>query len=296
MARRNPTSQPALFDLHQAVELPRQAAEPGPVEIAGVLLGTSSFTSPGWVGPFYPPGMKSRDYLSYYATRFRTLELDTTFYGTPAVSTVQRWNSQTPPGFLFAAKAPQVITHEKILLNCEGELTEFLETMSALGDKLGPILFQFGKFDKYRFKDQASFVSVLEPFLKKLSGDFRYAVEIRNQRWLNQSLADLLAAYGVALVMSDTSFMPRPWEVEERIDWVTSDFAYVRWLGNRKLMEKKTTTWDKTVEDRTADLKNWVDIFKQMINDKRIRKLFAFANNHYGGYAPATLADFRNLY
>ena len=73
-----------------------------------ILIGTSAFTAEGWVGCFYPAGMQPRDFLSYYATKFNTVELDNTFYRTPAISTVEGWNLKTPPGFIFAAKIPQV--------------------------------------------------------------------------------------------------------------------------------------------------------------------------------------------
>ncbi len=69
-----------------------------------IRIGTSAFTAAGWEGSFYPPGMKPADYLSFYATKFETVELDNTFYRTPAVSTVKGWNAKTPPGFIFAAK------------------------------------------------------------------------------------------------------------------------------------------------------------------------------------------------
>jgi uncharacterized protein YecE (DUF72 family) len=73
-----------------------------------IRLGTSAFTAAGWEEAFYPAGMKPADYLSYYATQFDTLELDNTFYRTPAVSIVKAWYAKTPPGFLFAAKVPQI--------------------------------------------------------------------------------------------------------------------------------------------------------------------------------------------
>src|SRR5262249_59690912 len=93
--------------------------------------------------------MNSRDYLGFYAKRFRTVEIDSTFYGTPSPSTVTNWKDRTPPDFIFAVKIPQVITHEKVLVGCEPEFDEFIETMSLLGEKLGPLLFQFTKFDKW---------------------------------------------------------------------------------------------------------------------------------------------------
>ena len=69
-----------------------------------------------------------------------------------------------------------------------------------------------------------------------------------------------------------------------------------RWLGNRKGIEEQTTTWDKTVVDRQNDLKSWVVVLRSLVEDKRIRKIFAFANNHYAGHAPATVKQFRDLW
>ena len=90
---------------------------------AEIGLGTSAFTAAGWAGAFYPAGMKPADYLTYYATQFDTVELDNTFYRTPAISAVKGWNAKTPKGFLFAAKVPQAITHEKALMDCDEDYT-----------------------------------------------------------------------------------------------------------------------------------------------------------------------------
>ncbi|MGC2816525.1 MAG: DUF72 domain-containing protein, partial [Candidatus Acidiferrum sp.] len=97
--------------------------------MAEIRLGTSGFTAEGWEGSFYLPGMKATDYLSYYATQFDTVELETTFYGTPPISTVKGWEAKTRSGFLFSAKVPRVITHEKVLVDCDDDLAKFLRTM-----------------------------------------------------------------------------------------------------------------------------------------------------------------------
>jgi len=106
----------------------------------------------------------------------------------------------------------------------------------------------------------------------------------------------VLREHNVALALTDTSFLPRPWEMKDKFDMITADFAYVRWLGDRKGIEKLTETWDKPIVDREADLKNWVDILKAMMNAKKIRKLFAYANNHYAGHGPATVKLFTDLW
>jgi len=261
-----------------------------------IRIGTSAFTAEGWVGSFYPKGMQPRDFLSYYASKFNTVELDNTFYRTPAISTVEGWNLKTPPGFTFAAKVPQVITHEKVLVDCEDDLKHFLKTMDALGDKLGPLLFQFGYFNKAAFKSQAEFLTRLKPFLKKLPKSYQFAVEIRNKNWLDARYADLLRENHVAMALIDQSWVPRPWEMKEKFDLATTDWTYIRWLGDRKGIEAATKTWDKVIVDRKSDLKNWVDVLKQMVNTKKVLKLFAFANNHYAGHGPATASLFQKLW
>lgn len=261
-----------------------------------ILLGSSAFTAEGWPGTFYPAGMKPADFLSYYATKFNTVELDNTFYRTPSVSTVEGWNLKTPPGFIFAAKIPQIITHEKVLVDCEDDLSHFLKTMDTLGDKLGPLLFQFGYFNKSAFKSAAEFLARLKPFLKKLPKGYMFAVEIRNKYWIDQRYADLLREHNVAMALIDQSWVPRPWEMKQKIDLATTDWTYVRWLGDRKGIEAETKTWDKVIVDRTKDLKNWVEVLKQMVNTKKILKMFAFANNHYQGFGPGTVKLFMDLW
>ena len=96
--------------------------------------------------------MKPRDFLSYYASQFKTVEVDSTFYRTPNFATVAGWHEKTPPDLIFAAKVPHVITHEKILVNCEAEFEEFVDRMHLLDEKLGPLLFQFPRFSKYQIQ------------------------------------------------------------------------------------------------------------------------------------------------
>jgi uncharacterized protein YecE (DUF72 family) len=150
--------QPALFELGNPnnVIAPTTAQEiTRPFEILGtqILLGTSSFTATGWQGSFYPQNMRSRDFLPHYASKFQTVEIDSSFYGTPSASTVTSWNEKTPSDFIFAVKVPQVVTREKALVDCDSEFEEFVKTMDILGPKLGPIMFQFPLFDRWKFPE-----------------------------------------------------------------------------------------------------------------------------------------------
>ena len=292
-----PIRNPTLFEMDKieqagkpvdSLNLKRPYSEPG------LLLGTSAFTASGWAGAFYPPGMKPPDFLSYYAKQFKTVEIDSTYYGTPSESTVTSWYEKTPPDFVFAAKVPQVVTHEKVLKDCEAEFDEFIDRMGLLGEKLGPLLLQFPWFNRCVIQADEFFLR-LRFFLQRLKDlpTNRFVVEIRNKAWLDKRLTDLLREYNVALALTDISRMPRPWE-NKQFDFVTTDFVYVRWLGDRKGMETWTTTWDKTIINRTDDLQNWAELFRQFVS--RNLKVYAYANNHYAGHGPDTVKLFWDMW
>jgi uncharacterized protein YecE (DUF72 family) len=256
-------------------------------------LGTSAFTADGWAGSFYPQGLAQKDYLSYYATQFDAVEVDSTFYRIPSVSTVKNWYDRTPAGFLFALKAPQEITHERVLLDAGEVFDAFLRATEALVEKRGPILLQFPYFNRNAFAAPADFLARLKPFLEKLPSAPRFALEIRNKNWLGPALYDLLGKHRVALALIDHPWMPRPREWFSRGDAVTTDFTYIRWLGNRKEIEEQTKTWDKTIVDRKSELLEWVEACRAFL--KRKISVFAFANNHYAGHGPATVRLFLDL-
>lgn len=262
--------------------------------MAELRIGTSAFTAAGWPGKFYPEGLPEREYLSFYATKFDTVEVDSTFYRSPSLSTVKGWDAKTPPGFLFAAKVPQAITHEKVLVDCDAEFKQFIEVMDNLGEKLGPLLLQFGYFNKKAFVGVNDFLTRLKPFLKKLPKGHRFAVEIRNKTWLVPQFVEALRERGVALALIDQSWMPRPAQWFEKFDPITVDFTYVRWLGDRKGIEEQTKVWDKIIVDRRAELAEWVEVLRTV--HKRKIQILAFANNHYAGYGPGTIEQFRELW
>ena len=258
-----------------------------------IHLGTSAFTAAGWEGSFYPAGMKPADYLNYYASKFDTVELDSTFYRTPSSATVNGWARKTPAGFLFSVKVPQAITHEKMLCGAEPEFKQFLETMELLGERLGPMVFQFPYFNRTKFKSGGEFLKLLSAFMKAFPRDHKFAVEIRNKSWLDARFAGVLRDHNVALVLQDHSWMPRPSELFEKFDPVTADFTYIRWLGDRKAIEQRTQLWDMVIVDRTQELAEWVEIVRKL--HKRRVQVFAYANNHYAGHAPSTVEQFREM-
>jgi uncharacterized protein YecE (DUF72 family) len=190
-----------------------------------------------------------------------------------------------------AGADPNVVLHPDVTYP---ERDRFLAVMARLGSRRGPLLLQFPYFSRQVFPTPDRFTDRLERFLEDLPPDFRYAVEIRNRSWLTESFAELCRRHGVALVLVDHAWMPHADEVARRFDPVTTDFAYVRLLGDRREIEVVTTTWEKEVVDRTDRLKRWAAVLVQML-ERRIATL-VYINNHYAGHAPETARRLRELY
>ena len=238
-----------------------------------IWLGTQGFSFKDWVGPFYPQGTKSKDYLSAYARHFPAVEIDATFYGTPRPSTILGWYDRTPASFLFAAKFPRQITHENKLQEAHAEAAAFIDTMRALGSKLGVLILQFA----YDFNPE--YQQRLDTFLELLPEDIRIAVEIRNRAWLTEDFKALLKKHRTALVLQDLHYMPK-------VDWITTDFTVIRWLGRRK----DISVFDRIQIDRTEAMQAWAGRVAQFLQDDV--DVFGFFNNHYAGHSPESVRQF----
>lgn len=258
-----------------------------------LLVGSCSFTANGWDKTFYPPGLRKSGYLEYYAEQFKSLEVDATFYGVPAEKTVRRWFAQTPEDFVFACKVPQTVTHEACLVDCDVPFRDFVNVMSLLEHKLGPMLFQFPYFNKKQFPQPDEFFARLRAFLPKLPSGFQFALEIRNKAWVCDELLDLLREHRVALALIDHPWMARPSVLIQQCDVVTSDFMYVRMLGDRYAIEEVTKTWDKTVVDRTGELAEWSAVVDALLS--RNLKVYTYINNHFAGHSPETMRQFLEM-
>jgi uncharacterized protein YecE (DUF72 family) len=262
-------------------------------KISLLRVGTSAWSNPSWVGVFYPAGTKPADYLARYAEKYDCVEIDSTFYRVPSPPMIRKWYRDTPKDFLFAAKVPQVITHEKVMEDCEQDVAMFLEAVSGLKEKLGPLLLQFPYFNKKAFESPQDFYARLGPFLAGLPKEYQWALEIRNKGWITLDLLNLLGKYNVAFAMIDQSWMPPIDQLLKRYNLDTANFAYIRWLGDRKGIEEITNEWDKVVIDRRADLARWVVPVQKLLSSGR--QVYGFFNNHYAGHAPASLELFQQL-
>ncbi len=239
-------------------------------------LGTIGWSYNFWRGKFYPAKTPSKDYLTYNATQFNTVEVDSTFYRIPTQQTVTNWKQVTPEDFKFSLKFPQFITHVKMLKSCQYETNVFLERVNLLGEKLGALLLQFPpNFGVEHLPD-------LQDYLHKLPKQYRYVVEVRNKSWLNPEFYSILKSYKVALAWADSPLMAK-------VSEVTADFLYVRWEGDRK---KIVGALGKVEADRAEDLKLEAEKIRPFL---RKMEVFGYFAKYYSGYPPSDIDVLQSL-
>jgi uncharacterized protein YecE (DUF72 family) len=166
-----------------------------------IYVGTSGYGYKEWKGKFYPEKISPKEMLRFYSKRLTAVEINNTFYHMPTEGVLASWAEQVPDDFVFALKAPQVITHLKRLRNV-GKETEYLfRTLSVLDRKLGPVLFQFpGSF--------RADLDALEDFLGLIPGNMSWAFEFRSPSWFDGEILDILRKKGCSLCVADTDENP----------------------------------------------------------------------------------------
>lgn len=270
--------QPSVHVAIPSIALPTAVAACYALGVNDIRIGTMGFSYPDWVGSFFPAGTRAADFLAQYARVFDCVELDTTFYAAPRASAVRGWAANTPPGFRFAAKLPKAITHDQRLRDSAAPLHGFLEAMAPLGEKLGPMLIQlppdFHATDENR--------AALAEFVRLLPPEYDFAAEFRHRSWLTDDTLDLLRQHGVAWTMIELYYMPRGFDV-------TSDFTYVRLLGDRRKIQQV----DRVQIDRTKDLEAWAEVFRGLSSE--VARTWVFINNHYAGHSPANVRQLRGM-
>jgi uncharacterized protein YecE (DUF72 family) len=229
---------------------------------ARCLIGTSGWSYRHWRGPFYPSDLaKGGNQLLFYAERFDTVEVNGTFYRLIEVDTFRRWRAATPEGFVFACKGSRYLTHMKRLKDAGRGVARFFERVEALGDKLGPIVFQLPA----RFKpDRAR----LAGFLEALPADHRYAFEFRDPAWFEPGILEALAERGAALCLYEFAGQQAPLEV-------TADFVYIRLHGPDGAYRGSYA--DATLRTWAKRIRGW---------SKAGRDVYCYFDNDDSGYAP----------
>lgn len=241
-------------------------------------IGTQGWNYDAWVGPFFPSGTRPGDFLTTYSRAFATVEVDSTFYGVPSVSTFRTWYERTPGDFIFALKLPQEITHEQRLRDSLGISEMFYDRVRELRHKLGPLLVQLGPdFDPGQLPALVEFVSRIPP-------DIRFSIEFRHRGWINEGVIALLRERNVGITLVDGRWIPR------RIMLAlakrpTADFAYIRWIGpNRDLVE-----YSRVQVDRTREVEAWVAAIRDM--PATVTDVYGYVANTFSGHSPATARD-----
>lgn len=256
-----------------------------------VRIGTCGWSYADWRGGFYPDTMQPRDFLAFYGQRFSVVEVDSTFYRTPSLKMLREWRADTPDHFGFSLKVPRVITHDKVLRDCQDELDGFLAAARMLEHKLLCCVLQFGYFNQAAFASVNQFLDRLQPFLAAWPKDVPVAVEVRNKHWMTPALGDCLRAHGAVWVLPDQAWMPSPLSVVQRLDAVTGPFAYVRLLGDRAEVDQRTAKLTHTVVDRSAEVR--ADAQAIYLLSRQV-PAFVFVNNHFAGFAPDTVQQLRD--
>jgi uncharacterized protein YecE (DUF72 family) len=231
-------------------------------------IGTMGWSYNFWSGNFYPAALKSDAFLTEYSKHFDSVEVDYTFYRVPNKGTINKWRSEVPEGFLFSLKFPRVITHVKMLENCEDAAHFFLDRVSELQGNLGPLLLQFPPSFRYER------LHLLRDFVASLPKKYRFAVEVRNASLLDDKLYSLLRENGIALVMVDKPSLPT-------IDESTANFLYLRWEGDRNTVNG---TLGRVEVDRTAEISKWAKKIRGFAESAE--NVFGYFSKYYSGHPP----------
>ena len=228
-----------------------------------LYVGTSGYSYKEWKGSFYPEKISANEMLSYYASRLPAVELNNSYYRLPERGTVESWRRQTPENFRFSVKAPRSITLYRRLKGVGAQTKQMLETVSALEDRLGTLLFRMPENMK---KDLAC----LESFLKQLPAETPAAFDFRHPTWFDDDVRELLRSHNRVLVVSDTDELPTT-QIDKTADW-----DYVR-LRRVRYSKAQLAAWARRIKAQ-----NW-------------EKTFVFFKHEDEGTGPKLAAQFISL-
>jgi uncharacterized protein YecE (DUF72 family) len=247
-----------------------------------IYLGIGGWTFAPWRGVFYPPGLPQAQELGYAARHLTSIEINGTFYRTQTPATFHKWGSEVPDGFVFSVKAPRFATHRRVLSEAGDSIAHFLKSgVIELGDRLGPLLWQFPPTKKFEEADFAAFLALLP-------GEFgghrlRHVIEVRHSSFLAPAFIALLRKAGIAVVFSEHETYPA-------IADVTSDFVYLRlqkgedsietayppqaldaWAGRLRALAQGKEAADLPRADRASAAAQPRDVFAYVIHEGKVR-------------------------
>jgi uncharacterized protein YecE (DUF72 family) len=250
-------------------------------------IGCSGWSYTSWKGPFYPSNLENSDWLRFYSQVFDYVEINSSFYRIPSPFIVKNWVKKTPENFRFSAKFPKVITHDKFLVDVEDEVEQFLENIKPLEEKTLALLIQLPPS-----MEIMPGLESLRNLLPLLDHRFRHAVEVRHHSWFQDLAYNFFADNDICLVWSQLARLSTP-------PIVTTDFLYVRFIGDRSISEKD---FGMIQRDRVSEMNNWANEIKNVEGGKErgrsseeVSAAMIAANNHYAGFGPGTVNIFRNM-
>ena len=248
-----------------------------------IYVGVGGWNFPPWRGVFYPDKLPQNKELEYAASKLTAIEINSTYYGSQKPESFRKWASQTPQGFKFSVKASRFSTNRKVLAEGADSIRRFLTSgVTELGDRLGPLLWQFAPTKKF---DEADFRSFLELLPEKQDGlKLRHVVEVRHDSFRTPAFIALIRKFNVAVVCAEHETYPG-------IADVTSDFVYLRLQKGKDTITtgyppKELDAWAKRLETFAAggvpkdldqvDPKNAAhpaprDVFAYVIHEGKVR-------------------------
>jgi uncharacterized protein YecE (DUF72 family) len=202
-----------------------------------ICAGTSGYSYKEWKGSFYPADLPAAKMLGFYAKSFSTVEINNTFYRAPTEPLLLKWSAEVPDGFAFVLKAPRRISHDRRLKNVEQEIAYLVETISALGTKRGPLLFQLPPFFK---KD----LQTLRDFLSMVPRGAKATFEFRHESWFADDTLAVLREHGAALCFAEA-------DNDLTVPFVaTADWGYIR-LRRPDYNDKELRDWARRIQDQS---------------------------------------------
>ncbi|MBI2125866.1 MAG: DUF72 domain-containing protein [Thaumarchaeota archaeon] len=239
-------------------------------------IGCSGWGYKDWVGPFYPKDTPQAGFLKFYSRVFDAVEIDSSFYRIPNASMISNWKASVPDNFSFAAKLPKRMTHDKHLVGIDNDMAYFQKMMKLFGNKLGAVVVQLPPSFKYD-KD----LEGLKDFIQLADNEIRYAIEFRHKSWFKDDVYKLLHDRNVSMAWSLNQYLETPAEL-------TADFLYLRLVGTREIVQ-----FTGIQKDQSEAMQKWV----KKVEEKKdsFSDGFVFFNNHFAGFGPASVNEFRRL-
>ncbi|WP_022722078.1 DUF72 domain-containing protein [Rhodopseudomonas sp. B29] len=254
----------------------------GSIGARTIHIGIGGWTFEPWRGVFYPDKLPHRQELEYAASKLTSIEINGTFYGSQKPESFRKWASEVPDGFVFSLKGPRYATNRKVLAEAGDSIKRFYDSgVLELGDRLGPVLWQFAPTKKF---DQDDFGAFLDQLPRERDGvKLRHVVEVRHDSFKTPDFIALLRRHHIPVVYSEHASYP---EIAD----ITGDFVYARlqkgkddvptgypakalaaWAERLQLWAAGGEPNDLPKVDDTAPKKQKREVFAYVIHEGKVR-------------------------